>query len=95
MWRAGPPLFKSEPSEKPFWLSGIWEATMSKPSADTNAEVAPALTGSGRMPHLSPTEVHHGWVCGSGLPHCHRSRLPIKQEVCGLTSQGAGESGHW
>lgn len=64
-------------------------------SADTDGEVVIALTVNKRLPHLSPAEVRHDWVCGGGLPHCQGSWLPIKQEVSGLTSQGTGESGHW
>lgn len=102
LWTATQPQFiseKSHPSvnipEKLFFLSGIQEATLAKHSADTNGEAAPALIGSKRLSHLCPTEVHHGWVCGRGLPHCQGSPLSINQEACGLTSQGAGESGQW
>lgn len=54
-----------------------------------------ALTVNKDVAHLSPTEVHHDWVCRGGLPHSQRSWLPIQQEVSGLTSECAGESGHW
>lgn len=58
-------------------------------------EVVFALRVSKKLPHLSPAEVHHDWVCRRGLPHCQGSWLPIKEEVSGLTSQSTGESGHW
>lgn len=64
-------------------------------SADTDGEVIITSITNKRLAHLSPTEVHHDRVCRCGLPHCHGSGLPIKQEVSGLTSQGTGESGHW
>lgn len=56
---------------------------------------APGTVTSNHFEWLSPSEVRHDWVCRGGLRHCQGSRLPIKQEVSGLTSEGTGELGHW